>query len=567
MLQRSIDKKIQVLRKILAEKPIRAINKNDKPYKFKILQTYTLGIPYKALMPILKEFEEKHLIEIKSFSQIPEFSEEGDALDILTDEYVFDILVPDEQQLLQGLKEYEKQAPKRQVPRIREKALELIAIKIGELDTGPELVNFLQRCGVNNELIIYPNTKWRMVFDALVYLSNSAAEEDNEALSKVIGEATHPLMHQGTASSAEALRNQFNDYLSYDNMGIAYGRDAGIYRALRKASEDEMEDIWFEEQMELEGKEAKELEFLCQPKNKEKISILRKAYQVFLNIVEVFCENPSKPSPELNDAYIRVKQLITSIVVELNLYVSSVNGVKRMYALTHYCIPFNNLFTAEKEYTPDLLEVDLSGKKLNWDYMRPRMNATYGDIDELYRKIEGSDILSKPDVQQTLNDVSLLLSKTKEENRKWMEVKQKVSTPQIPVQKIEITKIPDLRVQGLEKFSEKAKKQTKGNILFLNKSGDLYQEPKAKYCYPMSEAEGRHRIVRYFVENKLHQYYPTSEIARTLEKDEASLMKEIGKINASAQAKLKLKGGSILESKRGSGYRINPNYKITLKDN
>jgi len=283
--------------------------------------------------------------------------------------------------------------------------------------------------------------------------------------------------------------------------------------------------------------------------------------------VEVFCENPSKPSPELNDAYIRVKQLITSIVVELNLYVSSVNGVKRMYALTHYCIPFNNLFTAEKEYTPDLLEVDLSGKKLNWDYMRPRMNATYGDIDELYRKIEGSDILSKPDVQQTLNDVSLLLSKTKEENRKWMEVKQKVSTPQIPVQKIEITKIPDLRVQGLEKFSEKAKKQTKGNILFLNKSGDLYQEPKAKYCYPMSEAEGRHRIVRYFVENKLHQYYPTSEIARTLEKDEASLMKEIGKINASAQAKLKLKGGSILESKRGSGYRINPNYKITLKDN
>ena len=132
---------------------------------------------------------------------------------------------------------------------------------------------------------------------------------------------------------------------------------------------------------------------------------------------------------------------------------------------------------------------------------------------------------------------------------------------------IKIIEMPELKIRGLESSQKKAKRQTREDVLLLNKVGDLYREPKAKYCYPMSEAEGRHRIVRYFVENKLHQYYPTSEIARTLEKDEASLMKEIGKINASAQAKLKLKGGSILESKRGSGYRINPNYKITLKDN
>lgn len=76
------------------------------------------------------------------------------------------------------------------------------------------------------------------------------------------------------------------------------------------------------------------------------------------------------------------------------------------------------------------------------------MNAAYGDIDELYRNVEGSDILSKPDVQQTLNDVSLLLAKTKEENAKRAVTKQRASAPQIPVQKIEITAMPALRFKS-----------------------------------------------------------------------------------------------------------------------
>jgi len=134
--------------------------------------------------------------------------------------------------------------------------------------------------------------------------------------------------------------------------------------------------------------------------------------------------------------------------------------------------------------------------------------------------------------------------------------------------------VGETEIKGLEKRleaiaktkrEEKKKKQVKGNILCLNKAGDLYKEPKERFCYPMSESEGRHKIVRYFVENKIYDYYPTRELSTALEKDEISLMKEIGKINSIIQTKLKIKD-KILDGKRGSGYRINPKYKIILKN-
>ena len=159
--------------------------------------------------------------------------------------------------------------------------------------------------------------------------------------------------------------------------------------------------------------------------------------------------------------------------------------------------------------------------------------------------------------------------KSRIEKRKEEETNQTTKDKEfIPIKEplpIEITKIPDIKIKGLEKLPKREKKQIQENVLYLNRVGDFYREPKEKHCYPMSESEGRHKIVRYFVENKIYDYYPTRELAIALEKDETSLMKEIGKINTIIQTKLKIKG-KILDGKRGSGYRINPNYKIILKN-
>ena len=331
--------------------------------------------------------------------------------------YLFEVIVEKEdvKKLSILLKGYEKQFPKRAKPLIREKALEGIALKMGELDTGEGLVKFLKECGVDKELIVYPNTKWRMIFDAMSYLSYSDKREDQEALSRIIGEATHPLMHNGNVSSAEALRSEFNNYLSYDKIGIAYKEDDGTYWALSKANNDEIQTAAFDLEMELEEEEKQQLEFLRQPKNKEKVSLLKKIYQSLMNVVETFCENPSKPTSELNNAYNFLDHLVWEIIGDLKLRGNTIRN------FNHYTSPFVNLFAAEKHYREQKRE-------LSWQKIRPEMNAMYGDIEELYRAVNGSDILAEPDQQKKINDIQFYLSKLKEKSKEIKtEINKKLS--------------------------------------------------------------------------------------------------------------------------------------------
>ena len=108
------------------------------------------------------------------------------------------------------------------------------------------------------------------------------------------------------------------------------------------------------------------------------------------------------------------------------------------------------------------------------------------------------------------------------------------------------------------------KNKDKKIILYLSKRGELYQEPKEKHCYPIEETSNRHKIVRFFVENCIYDYYSTEQIALKLELVAENLMKQIGNINTIVKGKLKIKD-KILEGKRNSGYRINPKYKIIEK--
>jgi len=106
--------------------------------------------------------------------------------------------------------------PKKE-PTIRLKSLELMAKDIGELDTGPRLVDLLIDCKVDRRLIVYPNTKWRMIYAVLTELSLSRKKEDEETLFKIIVEATHPLMHEGDEKTAKLCEDKFNNILKYDS--------------------------------------------------------------------------------------------------------------------------------------------------------------------------------------------------------------------------------------------------------------------------------------------------------------------------------------------------------------
>lgn len=109
---------------------------------------------------------------------------------------------------------------------------------------------------------------------------------------------------------------------------------------------------------------------------------------------------------------------------------------------------------------------------------------------------------------------------------------------------------------------EKNKLQQK-ILLYFNNTGDLYKEPRSKRCYALSGK--RYKILKHFVDNKIYSFLPTKEIAADLGKNDNNLRKEINKINPLAKDKLKIKN-SIIEGRKGSGYRLNPNYKIISKN-
>lgn len=102
-------------------------------------------------------------------------------------------------------------------------------------------------------------------------------------------------------------------------------------------------------------------------------------------------------------------------------------------------------------------------------------------------------------------------------------------------------------------------------IIYLDGTGDLWREPKERFCYPIGETSDRHKIVRYLAAH--HGYQQTSDIAIALEgKDEQLVRKEIGKIRGNIKKFLKLNGKDVIEMRKGSGYGIGPSYKIVPKN-
>lgn len=287
---------------------------------------------------------------------------------------------------------------------IKPKTLELMAKELGNLYTGTELIDFLTECGVDRNAIEYPQTKWRMVYDVFLKLATSDNNEDRTTLFKILGEAVHPLMHNGDTVSAESLLNKFNDLLSYENGRISFDGEENAYKVYFVPSKKEQAEIMAEFHEELAEEERKQQEFLCRPENKEKISQLRKTYQALMGVVEVFCRNFSRLSHEdivkLNKHYLALDKVVWGLIDELKLG-GSFDAYKK------YPRPFSNLFSAEKEL----------GGDIKWDVIRREMSARFGEIETLYQQVNASDILAEPDKQKQLNDVILYLSELQEKTK------------------------------------------------------------------------------------------------------------------------------------------------------
>lgn len=143
----------------------------------------------------------------------------------------------------------EKNTPNTQ-PIIKQKSLELIAKEIGNLDSGSNLIEFLTNCGVNRDVIEYPNTKWIMVYSVLIMLATSPNPDDKETLFKIIEEASHPLMHGGDEELAKKLEDKFNKLLGYDGYTL---RNYKVKKNIKEAEQDNDLDLYLKKKILVEN--------------------------------------------------------------------------------------------------------------------------------------------------------------------------------------------------------------------------------------------------------------------------------------------------------------------------
>ena len=81
----------------------------------------------------------------------------------------------------------------------------------------------------------------------------------------------------------------------------------------------------------------------------------------------------------------------------------------------------------------------------------------------------------------------------------------------------------------------------------------------------MGQGSNRYKIIRFLIQNKGYQQ---TELIRTESgsNSEQTIRTEIGKIRNNIKKYLKTNGKNFLQGKKGSGYRINPKYKVILKN-
>lgn len=103
-------------------------------------------------------------------------------------------------------------------------------------------------------------------------------------------------------------------------------------------------------------------------------------------------------------------------------------------------------------------------------------------------------------------------------------------------------------------------------VLHLSKEGDLYKEPREKFLYPMSAKGVPLKIIRHFSDTPTVEYEGTDSLAAKLSMETQAVRTEIGKLRNAVRKPLGLGNADLIESRKNSGYRLNPNISIRLED-
>lgn len=120
-----------------------------------------------------------------------------------------------------------------------------------------------------------------------------------------------------------------------------------------------------------------------------------------------------------------------------------------------------------------------------------------------------------------------------------------------------------LELLGISKQGAEANRPQR-IILYLEADGNFWHGDKKKFCYPMGAGSRRFLTLKYLREHE--GYQAPSDIASILgSKSTQGVRTEIKKIRNNIKKYLGIEGDQVIESKKDSGYRINPDYHIAFQ--
>ncbi len=291
---------------------------------------------------------------------------------------------------------------------IQTKTLELIARHMGNISSGSELLRLLEECNVPKNLIIYPNTKWRMLYNAMFALSKSSDNNAHKTLFKIITAFLHPLSFGGDEKATKTTMSQFNQWLKYDNLEIDFYVNELQIRPRKGYQQIKEDQELYESQA---GDDIGEAIRLIKSKHLDNLILLKKSYQLLMNIVNTFIDQECNPTHKLNEAYLQVHAIVERAKDKIlsDPEVKELNSLGIMDQIDKSYHPFANLFGAEEQYQGLYVDQRLSIKR--------KMNQYYGEIVSLCFACEAGDILAESEIQKLLNKITLYLTEIKEKEQ------------------------------------------------------------------------------------------------------------------------------------------------------
>lgn len=315
------------------------------------------------------------------------------------------------------------------------KVLELIARTLGDEFSGSVVVSLLKSAGIPDSEIDYPNTKWKTILGAFKYAMNEW-NENHITIESVIEEFLDPLSHNVDEEKEKVLYEKIKKILKYADLVVV--KSENRYVILDKQDFETFSIDKFEEEandpdseynnqyykkIEEEKNRKKDFEIIIA--NKEKIQEIREYHQAYIDLLEIFCNNPSRPTDNLNSHYIFLKKHLQKLIDGL-----------RLNKITYIYTPFRgDLYSAEKEWGQDIIRGPIS-----WDKIRPELYSMHSWITQRCNVVENHK--QQSDNKKKLAEITDFISQIRTKKTPLKEHQKTM--------KIEISKIPELTIKNVE---------------------------------------------------------------------------------------------------------------------